>query len=813
MSSVKAKKKLMYITFSFIFLFGGVEYAVILPTLWLYLHNTYDPPEFMLGLVLSAYSLAAFLSAPILGRLSDKLRCTKRIFLICCLFQIIGSFLYFVGLSEWLCVASRFISGLGAASEAIAVAEVSRYTSEQERTGIISNLIATRQVALLLGPALNLFLRLADFKLGPFSVTKYSAPGAFMVIMWLLLILVVLLLYTEPNDIYAEEQIENRQAKAQVEDNESSGHTSSPKRYAYSQSFDLLASDDGTETVYPPLSSEKPLGSFNYDDWESSDEYHEVRPESKATEQQNGYSSGASGGSSIGNAISSKRKSYVSPSHSVNSNFSDFESSKAVTATYGNTIKTGNNSSSSGTQIVKLEASGEFYDAWTRSLPSDEVDLSSSVEILATAERLINRNQWSTSQKDVLAYGANSSRARAKLAGAVAADAGDNLFFYDNHFSHSGEEDGSIMDADERTSLLGTSRSMQNGSRPSQPGASDPYIERSFTALDDPISREGRLGFCCNEYIRDEIIAILCLLFCAMFSQVCVETMVLPLSLEYLDFGELENSLLYFVCGAEIIIVFIVLTRLTKCISDRVLLLFGAVTILSSNAWLLYFLPRLPKHNRTHNIPIFGVAVVLDVLSLPFLVVCSTSLYSKLTRKATQGLSQGLRRAIVSVGTIMAPLWGSSASTKPGLLIGVLVALQGLSLILCIFSFPRFKPSNTSDSRDDHVSNPSTSAPARSERIASPNREYRVEGEKGYEESEEWVGGASINSLPVDQSHQMRLPPTEEFFDSQSPRDRASSSATGFLTPYGSIARSSSFRSMLSRSSAESPQIWSNPTS
>ena len=45
------------------------------------------------------------------------------------------------------------------------------------------------------------------------------------------------------------------------------------------------------------------------------------------------------------------------------------------------------------------------------------------------------------------------------------------------------------------------------------------------------------------------------------------------------------------------------------------------------------------------------------------------------------GLSQGLRRAIVSVGTIMAPLWGSSASTKPGLLIGVLVALQGLSLV------------------------------------------------------------------------------------------------------------------------------------
>ncbi|GFS08950.1 major facilitator superfamily domain-containing protein 8 [Elysia marginata] len=303
--------------------------------------------------------------------------------------------------------------------------------------------------------------------------------------------------------------------------------------------------------------------------------------------------------------------------------------------------------------------------------------------------------------------------------------------------------------------------------------------------------------------------------------------MVLPLSLEYLDFGELENSLLYFVCGVEIIVVFMVLTRLTKCISDRVLILFGAVLIISSNAWLLYFLPKLDKHNRGHNLPIFAVAVVLDVLSLPFLIVCSTSLFSKLTRKQTQGslpasplslsakcLSQGLRRALVSVGNIMAPMWGSSASTKPELLIGVLVALQSLSLILCILSFRRLKPPSVIDPVEEHIASPGPSVSVPPDRRENHNGSGNTEeaADVNYEESEEWVGGASINSRPIDRSHHGRPPEAEEYFDSQSPRDRASSTAAGFLTPYGSIARSSSFRSMQSISSVGSPPLWSSPT-
>lgn len=43
------------------------------------------------------------------------------------------------------------LPGMGAASEAVAIAEVSRYTPEKERTAIISYLVAMRQIALLIG--------------------------------------------------------------------------------------------------------------------------------------------------------------------------------------------------------------------------------------------------------------------------------------------------------------------------------------------------------------------------------------------------------------------------------------------------------------------------------------------------------------------------------------------------------------------------------------------------------------------------------------------------------------------------------------
>ncbi|KAH9490087.1 hypothetical protein Btru_035181 [Bulinus truncatus] len=662
---------MMYAVFAFIFIFGGIEYAVILPTLWLYLDKTYNSPEYMLGLVLSAYSVAAFFSSPIFGRISDRIGCTKHIFLICSTFELLGSFLYFVGVSQWLCVGSRFISG--AASEAIALAEVSRYTTEKERTGIISNLVASRQIALLIGPGLNLFLREADFKIGIFNVNKYSSPGAFMVIMWAFLMLLILTMYTEPKQIYAEADIERRQILTQDSsvpsvvaasdaeysvrinsnfDSKSSENCPNGNLERKDQSLfiaeklsdktqdehfkDMLASDEDGDFIFPPLSHEtsrcqqastnkSPFPSDASDYSETSRDFHDTRPPTISSE----------------------------------------DSERTIT--------------NENLQLVREKVSEE---------------LSCSVDLLISAERIINSSHWNTTPL--------SQRDNWKT---------DELYFDEDHFGLSVGSElilGDNNEADERTHLLRRhSRLSRSSSRFMKSQVyNEPYIERSISALDDPIAREGKMGFFCNEYIRDEIIAIMCLLFCAMFSQVCVETMVLPLTLKYLDFNELENSLLYCGCGIEILIVFLIMSRLSRCISDRVLMMFGAVMILDS---------------RIKNIPYFAVAVFLDILSLPFLLVCSTSLFSKLTRKQTAGLSQGLRRGVVGLGTIIAPLWGSSAVNEPYVLLGVLVGLQALSLVMCILSFKRLKVPTLSSTINVVSPQPS---PTRNPARISPNHHH-----------------------------------------------------------------------------------------
>lgn len=156
---------------------GGVEYAVILPTLWLYLENTFHAQQYFLGLILSAFSLTAMLSGPMFGRWSDVTRKPKFPMLIGAVFEIAGNTMYFMGNSKWFLLASRLIAGVGAGGESVILGEISRVTTEAERTGILSTMIAIRQSGLLIGPGLNVFLRLANFNIGPFKVNKYTDPG------------------------------------------------------------------------------------------------------------------------------------------------------------------------------------------------------------------------------------------------------------------------------------------------------------------------------------------------------------------------------------------------------------------------------------------------------------------------------------------------------------------------------------------------------------------------------------------------------------------------------------------------------------
>lgn len=81
------KKKLTNYTIGLIFLSGGIEYAVILPTIWAYL-QILDAEPYFLGLAISAFSFAGLLTGPLFGYWSDRTRQTKSIILFANTFQI-----------------------------------------------------------------------------------------------------------------------------------------------------------------------------------------------------------------------------------------------------------------------------------------------------------------------------------------------------------------------------------------------------------------------------------------------------------------------------------------------------------------------------------------------------------------------------------------------------------------------------------------------------------------------------------------------------------------------------------------------------
>uniref|UniRef100_A0A8C6S750 Major facilitator superfamily (MFS) profile domain-containing protein n=1 Tax=Neogobius melanostomus TaxID=47308 RepID=A0A8C6S750_9GOBI len=190
----RRKKKLTYFTIGLLFLLSGVEYAVILPTIWRYL-QTLDAAPYFLGLSLSAFSFSGLLSGPLFGHWSDRTRTTKKVILFANLFEVVGNFMYFMGFSKWLLLSSRLVAGIGSGAGSAIFGFLTRSTLPEDRATVFAAVMACRQAGLLIGPAFNIFLRLCDFHIGPFVVNKYTAPGLFMCALWILLQLVVVFMY------------------------------------------------------------------------------------------------------------------------------------------------------------------------------------------------------------------------------------------------------------------------------------------------------------------------------------------------------------------------------------------------------------------------------------------------------------------------------------------------------------------------------------------------------------------------------------------------------------------------------------------
>ncbi|XP_039345320.1 major facilitator superfamily domain-containing protein 8-like [Mauremys reevesii] len=463
------KKKLTNFTIGLLFLSGGIEYAVILPTIWAYLQTLHAEPYF-LGLGISAFSLTGLLTGPLFGHWSDRSQRTKAIILFANVFEIVGNFMYFMGVSKWLLLGSRLVAGIGTGAGASIFGYLTRSTTSQERATVFAAVMACRQVGLLIGPACNLFLRLCNFRLGPFEVNKFTSPGLFMCLLWILLQFVVAAMYYDLQPV------------------------PHPQRAA-------LAAQQEEEEREPLVQ-------------------HDAGQEEPAEHR-----------------------------------------------SYGGTI-----------QRVPAEP-----------------------------------------------------------------PVGDESRYVPN--GHLAEEEGGVKEK-------------------------SPF--QNFSAM--------------REYLREEVVVLLTAQFITLFNQTALETMVTPITQRYLSFGELENSIMYFLCGIEVICGFFLVRCLSSRLPDRVILVLGLVICNVACIWCLLFLAR-PQGSFPVLLSELVVGVFLQVLGLPFVAVSQVSLFSKVTAERTQGFSQGLRRSVGGIATILGPLWAGGLTENLYIMLGVMMGLLSLLMVMVGLSY------------------------------------------------------------------------------------------------------------------------------
>lgn len=141
-------------------------FSLILPFLPFYA-QTLGASVFVVGLVLTAFSLFQFISAPIMGRLSDTYG--RRPLLI---LSQLSTFLSFIVLgfanSLWLLFLSRIIDGLLGSNETIAQAYLSDITPHKDRTKIFSISGIAFSIGFFIGPALGGYLSKFSYSLPSF---------------------------------------------------------------------------------------------------------------------------------------------------------------------------------------------------------------------------------------------------------------------------------------------------------------------------------------------------------------------------------------------------------------------------------------------------------------------------------------------------------------------------------------------------------------------------------------------------------------------------------------------------------------------
>lgn len=158
--------------------------------------------SFFYGACISMYSFSKICVMPLVGIWSDRDRMIRP--LICCLlFCILGNVLYASAQwlqSAWFILLGRCLIGIGSSSGVLSSSFITRVTTAETRTKVLTTINVLNMLALVLGPITNLVTTQVEFHtpIPGLSFNALTNPGWLMAFLMTLLLIVTLLTFEEP---------------------------------------------------------------------------------------------------------------------------------------------------------------------------------------------------------------------------------------------------------------------------------------------------------------------------------------------------------------------------------------------------------------------------------------------------------------------------------------------------------------------------------------------------------------------------------------------------------------------------------------
>ena len=249
------------------FLLDGMEYAIVLPTLYGFLVKINANIEFI-GIIVAAYAMGGFIAGPAFGWFADKFGTGKLVICFGCILSISGNLVYFFAQSKYHLAAARFLCGMSSGVEPVILGEIGKneHVKPEKRSSLFSMLLGIRQAGMLLGPLVVIIFADINVTIGSFSIDKSNMGGLFCATMFAICLTCFVLFFdianqkpvkdeSEVDQLSVERYQVNNRAQQQNSDEAFNNmltpeiHTSSQRRETKESAMDINIAGSGNNLL------------------------------------------------------------------------------------------------------------------------------------------------------------------------------------------------------------------------------------------------------------------------------------------------------------------------------------------------------------------------------------------------------------------------------------------------------------------------------------------------------------------------------------------------------------------------------------